>query len=148
MARVGLVSCVSRKRSEAAEAADLYESALFKKAREYVERHCDRWYVLSAKYGLVDPRRVIEPYEETLNTKPRAEREQWASRVWTDLQSKLNQGDRVILLAGERYREDLVPQLVQYGCTVEVPMKGLRIGRQLQWLSRQLLPSDSSSRSR
>ncbi len=138
MAIVGLISCVSRKRADATEARNLYSSPLFMKAREYVEIRCDTWYILSAKHGLVSPTQVIDPYEETLNTKPRAEREKWAQKVWADLSRRLKSSDHVIILAGKRYREFLVPLATNHGCAVEVPMEGLSIGRQLQWLSKQL----------
>src|SRR5690606_13413659 len=55
---IALVSCVSSKEPHAAPARDLYTSALFRKARAYAERNADAWYILSAKYGLVDPNRV------------------------------------------------------------------------------------------
>lgn len=138
MTHVGLISCVGKKRSRAAEAKDLYDSALFAKSRKFVEQHCDSWFILSAKYGLVAPAEVIEPYEETLNKKPRRERDVWANGVWALLRRQLSADDRVTILAGERYREHLVPRIKEYGCHVNVPMKGLGIGRQLQWLSRQL----------
>lgn len=138
MALVGLISCVSRKRAHATEARDLYTSPLFTKAREYVEKRCDTWYILSAKYGLVAPSQVVDPYEETLNRKPCAERKRWAKRVWEDLLPHLHSGDHVLILAGERYREYLVPRIIQHRCGVEVPMKGLGIGRQLQWLSKHI----------
>ncbi len=138
MASVGLISCVSQKRACATEARELYDSPLFVKARRYVESRCDTWYILSAKYGLLHPTQVVDPYEETLSSKNRVAREQWAKRVWTDLHSQVRAGDHVVVLAGERYREYLVPRLVDQGCFVEVPMEGLGIGRQLQWLSRQL----------
>lgn len=138
MAIVGLVSCVSRKSAQVAQARDLYESPLFTMARKYVEDRCDTWYILSAKFGLVDPYQVISPYEETLNKKPRAEREQWARRVWAELSTRLQAGDHIIILAGERYREYLVPQIIELGCVLEVPMKGLAIGKQLQWLSKRI----------
>ncbi len=137
MACVGLISCVSRKQDKAIEAKDLYVSALFNKSRKYVEQHCDRWYVLSAKYGLVDPNQVVEPYEETLNTKPQKERQRWAENVWNDLREKIDVRDKVLILAGARYREHLLPKIVEYGCSVDVPMEGKSIGKQLQWLSRQ-----------
>jgi cytoplasmic iron level regulating protein YaaA (DUF328/UPF0246 family) len=138
MATIGLVSCVSQKSAHAAEARNLYESPLFKKARKYIEERCDSWYILSAKFGLVDPHQVIPPYEETLRTKPRAEREQWAQRVWADLSTRLQAGDHIVILAGERYREYLVPHIIEFGCVLEVPMKGLAIGKQLQWLSKHI----------
>ena len=137
MACVGLISCVSRKQDKATEAKDLYVSALFNKSRKYVEQHCDRWYVLSAKYGLVDPNQVVEPYEETLNTKPQKERQRWAEMVWSDLREKLDARDKVLILAGARYREYLLPKIIEYGCSVDVPMEGKSIGKQLQWLSQQ-----------
>lgn len=139
MAAIGLISCVSRKHTRASEAQDLYRSPLFTKARQYIERRCGTWFILSAKHGLVRPRQVIEPYEETLNTKTRAEREEWAQRIWADLLPHIHAGDNVVVLAGERYRKHLVPWMTQHGCVVEVPMEGMGIGRQLQWLSRQLL---------
>jgi hypothetical protein len=44
-------------------------------------------------------------------------------------------GTSVVLLAGAKYREFLVPALIQLGCFVEIPMEGLAIGEQLHWLS-------------
>ncbi len=137
MAHIGLISCVSKKGESAAPAKELYDSALFTKSREFVEQHCDDWYILSAKYGLVSPSEVIEPYEETLNTKSSRERDEWAEKVWNVLHQRLRQDDRVTILAGERYRERLLPLITAHGCHIDVPMQGLGIGRQLQWLSHQ-----------
>lgn len=138
MATIGLISCVSKKHSHATLARNLYKSPLFKKTRDYVDKNCDSWYILSAKYGLVEPDNVIEPYDETLNTKSRMERKQWAKKVWDVLNLHLHPGDQVILLAGEKYREFLVPHLINYECIIKIPLEGLGIGKQLQWLSRQL----------
>lgn len=138
MAHVGLISCVGKKRPTAAAAKDLYDSALFAKSREFVEQRCDSWFILSAKYGLVEPEEIIEPYEETLNTKSRRERDEWADRVWAMIRHRLTPDDQVTILAGQKYREGLVPRMTEYGCHVDVPMRGFGIGRQLQWLSRQL----------
>jgi hypothetical protein len=47
------------------------ESALFRKARQYVEANHDTWYILSAKHHLLAPAvGKIEPYEETLRSAP------------------------------------------------------------------------------
>jgi hypothetical protein len=138
MAHIGLLSCVSKKRPNAVEAKDLYTSALFVKSRKFVEQHCDTWFILSAKYGLIEPTDVIEPYEETLNKKSRRERAEWADRVWAVLCQRIKPNDRITILAGERYRESLIPLMTDYGCKVDIPMKGLAIGRQLQWLSHRI----------
>ena len=138
MAHIGLISCVSKKQSYAAKAADIYVSSLFTKSRRFVEQSCDSWFILSAKYGLILPSEVIEPYEETLNKKSKIERVNWALKVWAKLRNYIKPGDRITILAGERYRENLLPLLQEYGCRIEIPLQGLGIGLQLQWLSLRL----------
>jgi hypothetical protein len=142
MAHVGVVQCVKTKRRNAMEARDLYASPWFVKARRFVEERCDRWFILSAKYGLVEPTAVIEPYEETLNTKSRAERREWARKVWAPLRERLKPDDRVTILAGKKYREDLLPLIEVHGCRADIPMQKLRYVQQVQWLSRQLQDSN------
>jgi len=138
MSHIGLISCVSAKRPCAAQARDLYTSAWFTKSRAFAEQRFDEWFILSAKHGLVEPTQIIEPYEDTLNNRPACQRQDWAKRVWAALCPRLNHTDRVTILAGEKYRAYLVPLIEQHGCQVDVPMRGLGIGRQLQWLAHQL----------
>lgn len=135
--RVALVSCVKSKRSSPTPARDLYTSPLFVGLRAYAERKADRWYILSAQYGLVEPSQVLRPYEKTLNRMPRAERDEWASRVQGQLASVVPNGAEVIMLAGQRYREDLIPFLKRRGHSVSIPLEGLPFGKQLQFLKEQ-----------
>ena len=115
-------------------ARELYDSEWFHKASAYAERTADRWYILSAKYGLVDPDTVIEPYDATLKTMPAAARREWAGKALARLLPLLRAGDRVVILAGQAYREHLVGPIEAAGCQAMVPMGGLRIGEQLRWL--------------
>ena len=133
-----LLSCVGQKRPTPAPARDLYTSSWFCKARSYADRTGRPWFVLSAKYGLVHPDEMIAPYDLTLNTMPVADRRQWASRVLTQLEPRLNGIRSVMFLAGRRYREFLEPSLRSRGLVVSIPMEGLRIGEQLRWLTREL----------
>lgn len=57
-----------------AAAQDLYTSPLFAGRRRWVERTCPRWLILSAKYRLATPKRVIAPYDQTLTGMPFAKR--------------------------------------------------------------------------
>lgn len=131
-----LVSCVAKKCPRAAAAKDLYTSPWFKKARRFVEAREWRWFVLSAKYGLVDPDLVIEPYDETLNAMGVAARRDWADRCLRTLGPHLTGVRSAVFLAGAKYREFLAPALVGRGIEVRVPMAGLPIGKQLAWLDR------------
>jgi len=136
--KIVLVACVGRKASQPKPARDLYTSDWFRKASAYATRVADEWYILSAKYGLVAPDAIIEPYNETLNKMPVYARRTWAGHVLEELKQIIQPGDHVMILAGERYRENLVGPLRQMGCGVEIPMKGLKIGEQLRWLKQQL----------
>jgi cytoplasmic iron level regulating protein YaaA (DUF328/UPF0246 family) len=132
-----LVSCVSQKKDIAARAKDLYVSDWFRKTRQYVEATGCPWFILSAKYGLVSPEKVITPYEKTLNRMFVAERRRWAQQVIDAIDPVLSQGDRVIFLAGKRYRDFLSEHLQDRGIAVKAPMKRLRFGEQKSWLDRQ-----------
>jgi hypothetical protein len=76
---------------------------------------------------------VLVPYDETLNNMKVAERRAWASRVTTQMDQLVLSVGTVVVFAGLRYREFLMDYLNRRA-PVEVPMEGLRIGKQLQWL--------------
>ena len=132
---IALVACVSKKNKSPMSARDLYISDWFLKASAYADRISDQWFILTAKYGLLDPDDVIDPYDETLNKMPVKARRDWAVRVQDELIPQLNYGDQLVILAGMKYREFLVDPLGARGFQVEIPMEGLRIGEQLSWLS-------------
>lgn len=127
-----LISCVSKKLSHRAKAKDLYISTLFKLNLKYANKLSpDGIYILSAKYGLLNLDQEINPYEQTLNNMCANEVKQWADRVivQTKKVSVIEETD-FVLLAGEKYRKHLIPHL----SGVQIPLKGLGIGKQLQKL--------------
>jgi hypothetical protein len=134
---VYLISCVGRKLSTPAQARDLYTSEWFVKARDYVENTGCPWFILSAEHGLVTPERILAPYERTLNTMRKPERQAWATRVKAQMEASLPATDRIIVLAGMRYREFLMEYL-ERRAKVEVPMERRGIGQQLQYLTTAL----------
>ena len=136
-----LVSCVKSKLRAPAPARDLYVSDGFRKARRLAEQAV-AWRILSAKYGLVHPDTWLEPYETSLNSMGVAARRQWAEQALGALLPLARQTGQVIILAGVRYREQLVSALRAAGVRVSVPMEGLRQGEQLAWLGQQVARLD------
>ena len=135
-----LVSCVKTKLPDRAPARELYVSPWFRKARAVIEAAEWPWYILSAKYGMVDPDAFIEPYEKTLNAMRKHERIEWSRRVMRALDPHLADVDSVVIFAGGKYREFLAPALHERGITVHVPMEGLGSGEQLARLNRWIDP--------
>jgi hypothetical protein len=137
-----LVACCGPKLDHAAEARDIYVSDLFKKARAFAERQGGDWLILSAKHGVIDPTRVIEPYDQRPPT-TRAGKRQFAHHLALQL---VDHRDReIIVLAGEDYcgwihAEDVAPSvdgrpgLSPAFSRVRRPLKGMGIGQQKAWL--------------
>lgn len=138
---VYLVACTKTKARSPCAAKDLYTSPWFRKARRYVEARSGCWFILSAEHGLLDPERVIAPYETTLKRMDRPQRVAWAQRVHRQLLARrLLPGflAKIVILAGLDYREHLEHWLTLGGRDprgVEVPLRGLGLGRQLAWLT-------------
>jgi len=135
MAKVALISCVSKKLSKPAKAGELYVSDLFKKNLAYAKLLApNAIYILSAKHGLLGLDEEIEPYEQTLNTMKDAQVRAWAESVLVQMQGKVGAEDEVIFLVGEKYRKYLMPHFKN----AAVPLQGLGIGRQLAFLKHAL----------
>lgn len=134
--RVGLVGCVKSKRPGRCEAKNLYTSTLFQGRRAFVERSCDRWFILSAKHGRVDPDEVLDSYDECLADLGRAARRAWSAKVLQQLEKALGplNDHEFEIHAGADYRGvGLGDGLVARRATVDVPTAGLTPGPQLRF---------------
>ncbi len=130
---VFLVSCVSEKLGQPAQAQDLYRSDWFRKARAFVESHTQGpWGILSALHGLVPNTVELEPYDVTLSGLSVRERQLWAQRTAHRILSIFPLSKPLVVLAGRQYRDLLLPYLAARD--VYVPMAGLSIGQQKAWL--------------
>lgn len=109
-------------------ARDVYQGAPFKVNREYAEKFADRWVILSAKYGFIDPDFVIpENYDVTFNSPE--------SRPITpdDLRRQaeergLSRYDLVVVLGGSTYSSLARQVFRDFNSTVVAPTAGLPIG--------------------
>ncbi|KHL18310.1 UNVERIFIED_CONTAM: hypothetical protein LK11_06950 [Mumia flava] len=130
-----LVTCVKQKLDHTAPARDLYTSPLFRKERAYAEASGLPWFILSAVHGLVEPATVLEPYELRLSATPRSYRSEWGARVVAALAERLAPlGNPVVEVhAGAAYADPIRPLLLDLGCRVVEPLRGLTMGQRLAW---------------
>jgi hypothetical protein len=124
--RVGLVGCGKLKEEHPCRAKEMYRGVLFRYASAYCERNYDKWYILSAKYGLLEPDCLIEPYDMTLVGMGNVERLAWQKKVV----NLLDMRHEYYLHAGKNY---WLP-----GINLRTPMKGLGIGEQLAWYKKKI----------
>jgi len=135
-ARVGLVGCSAQKLDHAAPTRELYVSQLFKKASAYAEATCDRWYILSAKHGLIHPDTVTAPYDMRLGTSTGPNMAAWTAMVRAQLVNALSDAasPTLVALCGAQYRKALTGT----PWAAEIPMAGMGIGHQLGYLTTEL----------
>lgn len=138
-----LIPCSKSKADHPCSAWEMYwPSRQFRGAWRVAEAQGQQPLILSAKYGLLLPETVIEPYDETLKGKARLARACWADAVFRQLLDFLRTGDEVVSYLGAIYAADLVRWLRLRGSVarwaVEEPLKGKSQGARLAWFKQQL----------
>ncbi|TKC19125.1 DUF6884 domain-containing protein [Robertmurraya kyonggiensis] len=133
--KIALTSCTKLKAEKPCNAKEMYlKSNLFRKATTYIEnKDYYDWYILSAKYGLLDKHNLIVPYDITLNSMKTSERMDWAKKVLSQIEALTLDLEEVDFYAGKKYREYLIPMLEDAGIKCKVPLKGKGIGQQLSF---------------
>ncbi|MBG9444029.1 DUF6884 domain-containing protein [Cytobacillus firmus] len=133
--KIALVSCTKVKADYPCSAKEMYqESTLFNKAIKYIEQQdYDKWYVLSAKYGLLRQHDVIEPYDLTLNNMKVSERKKWSELVIKQIEKLGLNITKIDFYAGTKYRDYIIPALEQKEIVCNVPLQGKGIGEQLSF---------------
>lgn len=132
MKNVVLIGCVAEKQAGIHKAKDLYVSDLFKKSFAYAEAlNCPIW-ILSAKHCLLDINKEIESYDKSMKDLDKEEKEEWKTNVINALKENYDFDDTsFIILAGQDYYELLLDELKH----VELPLKGLQLGKRLKKLN-------------
>ena len=132
-----LVGCVKKKLSGKHPAQDLYISTLFLKQKQYVkQKGVRRWFILSGKYGLLEPTEDIEWYDCYLGDLPCEERREWSRKVLTRLNTLIVslENQSIEIHAGTTYWDSgLKDGLEQAGATVVLPLKGLPCHQHPKW---------------
>ena len=103
--------------------------------------HHDDWYILSAKYHLLEPDgSPIEPYDETLTNARVAQKREWARTVYEEMDAAglLEPDVALVIHAGKAYYEELLPLLEDHDVEVRIPTKGLMIGERLAWYNEHI----------
>lgn len=133
-----VIGCGKAKLSSPAPAWRLYTGSLFVAARRYAEASGQRWAILSAKHGLVEPDRVLEPYDVRLKLKGE-ELSRWAQEAAYACERMLRRLPKqsVEVLAGHPYAWPFRNELLWLANIESTePLEGMGLGQRLQWLSR------------
>jgi hypothetical protein len=147
VADIVLIGCVRTKLPAAAAAAELFASPLFTGRRRHAVESGLPWYILSAKFGLLDPEDVIGPYDVYLADQSSGYRKAWGEFVIARLeQCQHDLRARIVEVhAGEAYVAPLRAPLAVRGAPLTTPLAHLRQGEQLAWYN-SVSPARSDAR--
>lgn len=115
-----LVSCGKRKSSVSCQAKEMYNSFRFQQIKTIAENLKVRWYIMSAKYGLLDPESIIEPYDMCLSNCSDKYQQQWAKGIVGKFIG-INKSTTFAVIANDEYSRNVVPMLVAEGFSVIAP---------------------------
>lgn len=129
-----LISCSKTKGGHREAARHLYTSPLYRKSVTLTERWAIPFSIMSAKYGLLDPDEIIEPYELTLKQASKKVKIEWARQVHKQLRSFRHK--TLLILAGDDYLSPLL-QAAEGPAAFEyfAPLQGLSLGTRLAFLN-------------
>ena len=131
-----LVGCVKTKVEFPTEAGKLYISPLFKKTVRFIqaEPECDDWFILSAKYGLIEKTKIIAPYELTLNSFSSPKLKEWAEDVFEEIKKRKLQD--LHFYCGSRYHNaHLLRLLDEHLIRYHLPLLGKTLGQRLRYFN-------------
>lgn len=126
------LSCTKKKLAYPCSAKEMYTaSQWFRGGWRYAESlRPDHIFILSAKYGLLKPDDIIEPYERTLVSANIEAIKKWSIMVAKQIQKAgVNTSEHAIFLCGYNYRRyisNLFPNHI-------APLEHMGIGKQMQF---------------
>jgi hypothetical protein len=119
-ASVILVGGGKAQLSEPAVARDLYVSPLFARRRARAEASGVPWFVVSGRWGLLDPGDILAPYSFSLAEQSVSYQRAWGRFVAEQLSlvSSVGHGDVVEICAGAAYAAALTAPIEYLGAQV------------------------------
>ena len=130
-----LISCSKSKGGHSDFARNMYVSPLYRKSVMVAEGWGLSFSILSAKYGLIDPEEIIEPYDLTLKGAPKQFKSEWARKVDAQIRSSIDPNKQLIVLAGDDYYVPLIEAGAGRPLNFFAPMRGLSLGNRLVFLN-------------
>lgn len=130
--RILLMSTANRKRKGILAARHLYISPMFQLGLNYANQFdTDAFFLLSAKYGLLDPEKELSAYPETMSSLKKDDIKEWANAIVEQLKNNFDlEETEVIVLALSRFAKPISMLLPKY----KAPLLGMTMSEALAFL--------------
>lgn len=135
--QIALIACCGEKKQESCKAEDIYKSPLFLLSKTWVKKRNLKWMILSAKHGLLNPDKIIDPYNLSLNNFKKDDLKKWDLMVQSQIKKTFLVPPFFVILAGHKYQGPF--KKFNY---VDV-LKSLGIGQRLKFLKENINANNS-----
>lgn len=128
---VGIIPCTNQKSDTPGPAREVWIGAHFQLVLAHAELFYERVYVMSYKYGFIEPDFHIEPYDVDMKTAKAADRIRW----WFMMRHHIKQLAEtkpllVALYTGTYERDRIMREFVKHGTNqIVLPFEGMSIGQ-------------------
>ena len=120
-------------------AKDVYISSYFRLNRMYAEKFGDEWFILSAKYGFIEPDFII-PRNYNVTFKKKSTNPISIEELQAQVRKKrLDRFERIVVLGGSDYAQKIRAAFVRLQRNVITPVKGYSIGRIMKKVKKAIL---------
>ena len=139
MKNIYLIACTKSKQNYRCSAEEMYmKSSLYRVSYEYcinfVQDKYSQVYILSAKHHLLPLSKVIDPYNETMNSMNTVEKKEWGQFVYNQMKETFDMNNtHFIFLTGKEYMNPIIPYLETNQYSNPIPLR-YGIGNRMRWL--------------
>ena len=117
MSKLAIINCKAKKKDYECAAEEMYDvSFQFRHQVDFIKEYYDDYLILSSKYGLISPKKVIKPYETTLAKGARLKEvdrlegenlEKWVKHVKKQFEWLKNNYDQIDLHISNAYLDPI-----------------------------------------
>ena len=139
--KVALIACSANKKEGRNIPEMIYSlSTLNKYSVLYAKKYCDDYYFLSAKYGLLNKKDIIEKYDLTLNNFNIKDKKDWSKKAQESIIKTIPINSELYILAGKNYYTYMIDSLEKNYKINKVFESFKGIGYILEFLKEEIKP--------
>lgn len=130
---VAVISCGRRKNNFRTQAKNLYTGNLFIAARKFCECNYSDWIILSAKYGVLFPEQMVEPYDLFIDDFTEDEKINWSNTVANKIMKMFDSNKTIDFYTSKNYQKYVIPILTRGGYSTTENLNNLRVALKTKW---------------
>ena len=131
---VAIIPCTNQKSTVPGPACEVWQGANFQLTLYHAQKWYDRVFIMSYKYGLIDPDLEIEPYDVNIQYASAEEKLEWWWQIKEQIKDLAKENpDLIAVYTGKYERRRFIREFIRNGYrNILTPWENARIGQRMQ----------------